>query len=301
MRSATARMGGWVGHRCSHRYNWRHIASMASAAAAPRATVAAGRNRAACRGPLSPKTAVLHHVAALTSACSAPVRRQRMAVVTAAKRGSGGGSQHKQKKKAQRRWGELAPHCKQTHLWNINCCCCCCAAPRRLGNSALLPHCLPTPAPHRSEAEQFEQLMEDWDDAFAADCADPETAAQLAGLAEEGYRKHGRGGCGPVRRGSMRPAQADLQPVAALGGRGQVGGWEASHSCRNISTSFPCVLCTCCNHASQAGQPCFCLPARRLCVCAEPVGAAHPQGCQRRRRRQGLWSGSGQGTVGVCR
>lgn len=35
--------------------------------------------------------------------------------------------------------------------------------------------------------------MEDWDDAFAADCDDNERALVVAQLAEAGHRQHGRG------------------------------------------------------------------------------------------------------------
>ncbi|KAL4440236.1 hypothetical protein ABPG75_003237 [Micractinium tetrahymenae] len=45
----------------------------------------------------------------------------------------------------------------------------------------------------QDEVAQFEQLMEDWDDAFAADCDDSERAAVVATLAEDGHRQHGRG------------------------------------------------------------------------------------------------------------
>lgn len=47
--------------------------------------------------------------------------------------------------------------------------------------------------PPCSEAALFEQLMVDWDDAFAADCDDSERALAVAQLAEEGHRQHGRG------------------------------------------------------------------------------------------------------------
>lgn len=67
-----------------------------------------------------------------------------------------------------------------------------------------------------SEAEEFEQLMFDWDDAFAADCADAEKAALMARLAEEGHRQHGRGerlGSGGVGAGGCGCLpQAPLQP-----------------------------------------------------------------------------------------
>lgn len=45
----------------------------------------------------------------------------------------------------------------------------------------------------QDEVAQFEQLMDDWDDAFAADCGDAQRALIMTKLAEEGHRQHGRG------------------------------------------------------------------------------------------------------------
>jgi hypothetical protein len=43
------------------------------------------------------------------------------------------------------------------------------------------------------EAAAFEELMYDWDSAFEAFCEDTEKAVEMARLADEGFRQHGRG------------------------------------------------------------------------------------------------------------
>jgi hypothetical protein len=129
--------------------------------------------------------------------------------------------------------------------------------------------------------------MCDWDDAFAADCYDTSKAALMARLAEEGYRRDGRGAL--LLRVCCRCCC--------------LAGWLAAKClCPTIrvplapplvlSQQFCPALGTHINRLPARAltlRPCPAMPAPicRLCVCAEHPGAAGAQG--RRRWLQGVW------------
>lgn len=145
-----------------------------------------------------------------------------------------------------------------------------------------------------SEAEQFERLMVDWDDAFAADCADTETAVQLAELAEEGYRKHGRGGWAGQGCGWRRAVLLHHPTLPCSSAKP-----SKRQRCQQAGAMSRLSVHVELLHVAQALAS-LCLPVRRLCVCLEPAGAAQPQGRQRQQRQQGLWrcSGAAAGRAG---
>lgn len=142
------------------------------------------------------------------------------------------------------------------HGWKLHGCTGICLPARLTSCSAtLLSHS------EAAAVAAFEQLMIDWDDAFADDCANTEKAALMARLAEEGHAQHGRGGCsGPAASGpaaSGMPACTRSQPALLLG---------------PASPSHWTLL--------PAGMPCPALPSlQALCLCAAGWSGTHGWSC----------------------
>ena len=171
-----------------------------------------------------------------------------------------------------------------------------------------------TPAA-RSEAAAFEQLMRDWDDAFAADCEDADKAALVAGLSQQGYAQQGRGARSHAWvggwLGGLMHCDRCCRCTECAEQRPSLQG--QSHGCRQRTECaaaaapacpLPCRLCT---RASPNAWSTPCPIPQALCLCEAgwrraAAAAARRQPARalaRRRRQQRRVSGGGQGG-GAC-